>query len=93
MSVKNWWNNFIHENLKITIIFIVFLLAGSASTILNKTAYQTAAEGRDGDVHYFTKPLFFNWGMFLGMSLCMIIYVVQYHIVPHFSEKKFSNKY
>ena len=90
--MKSEWKTFVKKYLTITIVFIIFLIVGSASTILNKTAYQTEAEGRDGDVHYFTKPLFFNWGMFLGMSLCMIMYFIQYHLLPLFKKDERKEK-
>ncbi|KAJ3449826.1 hypothetical protein M0812_05986 [Anaeramoeba flamelloides] len=44
------------------------LIAGTGSIIFGKLQFQTQAIGRDGKMHYFTKPLFKNAAMFLGMS-------------------------
>ena len=67
---------------KIIGIICIFLIGGTGQTIMPKTAYQTESEGKDGDVHYFIKPLFFNWSMFVGMTLCLLIYIGQYIIYP-----------
>ena len=81
------------RNIKIAIIITLFLVCGTASVILSKTAYQLKAEGSiEGEEHYFTKPLFFNWSMFLGMSICLVIYFVRYLILPRVSKRFTSNK-
>ena len=73
--------------LLVSALISVFLLGGTGSTIFSKTGYQLQAEGRDGDVHYFIKPLFFNWAMFLGMAFCLIVYLFQYIILPCFKKE------
>ena len=83
-ACKEWSKKYVPM---ITII-TVFLVGGTGSTIMPKTAYQTEAEGKDGDVHYFLKPLFLNWCMFLGMTLCLFIYFFEYIILPCFKKTK-----
>ncbi|KAL7715303.1 EamA domain-containing protein [Entamoeba marina] len=77
-------SQFFKKYVAMVIIVVMFLLTGTTTTIFSKSAYQTDGEGRYGDVHLFEKPLFFNWSMFLGMSFCLVIYLVQYHVVPLF---------
>ena len=79
---KEWCKKY----LPMTLIITVFMIGGTATVIFQKTAYQTEAEGRDGNVHLFTKPLFLNWCMFSGMSLCLFIYIGQYIIIPIFKK-------
>ena len=83
---------FFKKQLPIALIITVFLLGGTGSNIFSKTAYQTQAIGRDGEMHYFIKPLFFNWGMFLGMSFCLVIYFMQYHVLPFFQRSRSEEK-
>ena len=46
---------FFKKQLPIALIITVFLLGGTGSNIFSKTAYQTQAIGRDGEMHYFIK--------------------------------------
>ncbi|EKE40737.1 hypothetical protein ENUP19_0203G0044 [Entamoeba nuttalli] len=91
-KISNAFNTFVNKYLVMTSIIVVFLLTGTATTILSKTAYQLKAEGKDNDVHYFIKPLFLNWAMFLGMTLCLILYFIQFHILPLFKKDLKSEK-
>ena len=83
IDCKDWCKKYVPG----IVLVSVFLLGGTGSTIFSKTGYQLEAEGKDGNVHYFIKPLFFNWAMFLGMSLCLFIYLIQYIILPCFKKK------
>ncbi|KAJ6226381.1 hypothetical protein M0813_10902 [Anaeramoeba flamelloides] len=51
---------------------IVMILCGTGSIIFSKLQFQTKAVGRNGDKHYFTKPLWQNTAMFLGMLFCFV---------------------
>ncbi|KAJ6226278.1 hypothetical protein M0813_10968 [Anaeramoeba flamelloides] len=51
---------------------IVMILCGTGSIIFSKLQFQTKAVGRNGDKHYFTKPLWQNAAMFLGMLFCFV---------------------
>ncbi|ELP83659.1 hypothetical protein EIN_467230 [Entamoeba invadens IP1] len=86
-SFLSLWRLFVEKYMMMTIIVTVFLVTGTANTILSKTSYQLQAEGSGGNVHYFEKPLFLNWAMFLGMTLCLIPYVMKYYLLPLFTKK------
>ncbi|ELP89481.1 hypothetical protein EIN_391360 [Entamoeba invadens IP1] len=85
-KTKELWELFYEKYLVMTVVITVFLLTGTATTILSKTAYQLEGEGVDGDIHKFEKPLFLNWAMFLGMTLCLFIYFFQFYVLPLFKK-------
>ena len=78
------------KHYKIILIIVMFLIGGTGQTIMPKTAYQTEYDARDGETAKFIKPLFFNWCMFVGMTLCLIIYIVQYCLYPYI--KNWTNR-
>jgi len=61
------------------VLFLVvggFVAAGTCSTVLSKILFQLRAYGDDGIEKNFGKPLFQNTGMFVGMSLCLLVFEI-----------------
>ncbi|ELP90439.1 hypothetical protein EIN_016680 [Entamoeba invadens IP1] len=58
------------------LLIILFLSMGTCTTIISKTAYAAISETKDGKEMPFERPLFFNFLMFFGMFLALIVYFV-----------------
>lgn len=56
------------------IVALVFVAAGSLSTIASKWTDSLSAVGRDGKVSKFDHPFIQTWFMFLGEFTCMIYF-------------------
>jgi len=65
----------------VKVILVAFVVCGTCSTVLGKLLFQCTAEGSDGSIHNFQKPLFQNTGMFTGMSLCLLVFFIQQRLV------------
>ncbi|KAJ5075225.1 hypothetical protein M0811_07578 [Anaeramoeba ignava] len=53
------------------LVIIGMLVSGAAAVVVGKLMYQTKSKGIHGDRHYFTKPWYQDWTMFIGMMLCL----------------------
>ncbi|KAJ5075222.1 hypothetical protein M0811_07575 [Anaeramoeba ignava] len=52
------------------LVIIGMLISGIFSVVMNKLMYQTKSKGIHGDKHYFEKPWFQNWAMFVALLFC-----------------------
>jgi drug/metabolite transporter (DMT)-like permease len=62
---------------QLLLLIAVFVFCGTFSTITSKVMFQTKAEDQHGVVRKFERPVFQNFGMFCGMSLCLIVYAIK----------------
>jgi drug/metabolite transporter (DMT)-like permease len=61
---------------KVVAVVLVFLLAGTATTLLTKLSNKQVSVGVDGDAHMFEHPFLQCWGLSLGEATCIIIFLV-----------------
>ena len=65
------------------LIFIAAIIAGTGSSITSKVLLDLQSVGLSGEVEKFKFPLFQTWGMFMGMTVGLIMhYAVLYFKVP-----------
>ncbi|BFU21165.1 hypothetical protein EHI8A_044590 [Entamoeba histolytica HM-1:IMSS-B] len=64
-----------YKGLLLLIFFVcLFLIMGTGSTIISKTTYAAESKNKEGNFELFERPMFFNFLMFFGMFLALIIY-------------------
>ncbi|KAJ4455754.1 putative Integral membrane protein [Paratrimastix pyriformis] len=57
-------NSDIHKNLSVNaVVSVLFVLSGTAITLVSKALYGIMAPGANGEAHHFAKPWFSNWAM------------------------------
>ena len=65
------------------IIFCLAIVAGTGSSITSKVMLDLESVGLSGEVEKFSFPLFQTWGMFMGMTVGLLMhYAVVYFQVP-----------
>ncbi len=57
-------------------IIALFLITGSINTLAAKWANTISAVGNDGKEMLFRHSFLQAWGMFLGESLCMVVFLI-----------------
>eukprot|EP01105_Mastigella_eilhardi_P026554 TRINITY_DN773_c0_g1_i1.p1 TRINITY_DN773_c0_g1~~TRINITY_DN773_c0_g1_i1.p1 ORF type:complete len:406 (+),score=128.09 TRINITY_DN773_c0_g1_i1:161-1378(+) len=55
----------------------VFIVSGTFAVVLSKVLFGVQGKGRYGKTAYFEKPWFLDWGMFVGMVLCLFVFYVE----------------
>lgn len=58
-------------------LFLLGLISGTINSIMMKLCYQVGAVGIDQDEHFFHKPWFMSFVMFLAMLIALPIYNMQ----------------
>jgi hypothetical protein len=63
---------------QVAVLIAAFIFAGSLLTLASKLSYQTIAMGTTA-VHTFDHPLFMTFGMFIGETVCFVVYWLFVH--------------